>query len=71
MLYLSRSFKNIYIFKTKAKNILKVTVMYSLVLRCLETRVNTTVTHLTRHGRRGRPKIGVVKAGFSHPEINT
>lgn len=33
--------------------------------------MNTSVTHLARHRRRWRPKIGIVKARFSHPEINT
>ena len=33
--------------------------------------VNTRVTHLAGHGRRWRPKIGIVKARFSHPEMNT
>lgn len=46
-------------------------MIYGVVLRFAETRANTTVAHLARHGRGGRPEIGVVKAGFSHPEIKT
>lgn len=48
-------------------NINSVNVHYNDLYR----RVNTRVTHLAGHGRMWRPKIGIVKAGFSHPEINT